>query len=171
MASPDWSPRTALETGRFIDNYVLPHLGRRKLRDITMPAIGSCYAALRDHGGKDGRHLSVGSVRRVHVVIRRALSQAKRWGWVTSNAAAEASPGKLIAPAISPPDLAGVARLIAMAEAEEPDFGVFLRLSASTGARRGELCALRWADVDLEAGSLRICQTKPGWAKAGSGYR
>ena len=33
-------------------------------------------------------------------------------------------------------------RLIEQAEVDEPDFGVFLRLAASTGARRGELCAL-----------------------------
>jgi hypothetical protein len=58
MASPDWSPMAALETRRFIDNYVLPHRGPRKVRDLTTPAIDSYYAALRDHGGKDGRPLS-----------------------------------------------------------------------------------------------------------------
>ena len=45
-------------------------------------------------------------------------------------------------------------RLIEQAEVDEPDFGVFLRLAASTGARRGELCALLWRDIDLADGTL-----------------
>lgn len=37
-----------------------------------------------------------------------------------------------------------------------PALPVFLRLAAISGARRGELCALRWRNLDLEAGVLHI---------------
>ena len=100
--------------------------------------------------------LAVSSVRRVHVVIRRSLAQAKRWGWIAENPAADATPGRLPRREIVPPDPEATVRLIEAAEAEEADFGVFLRLAASTGARRGELCALRWSDIDLAAGSVTI---------------
>ena len=33
---------------------------------------------------------------------------------------------------------------------------VWLRLNAVTGARRGELCALRWSDIDLSKGEVLI---------------
>jgi integrase len=33
---------------------------------------------------------------------------------------------------------------------------MYLRLAVATGARRGELCGLRWTDVDLDAGEVRI---------------
>ena len=40
--------------------------------------------------------------------------------------------------------------------ADDPAFGCFIRLAAATGARRGELCGLRWSDIDLKARSVRI---------------
>src|SRR5262245_3623844 len=78
--SPDSTPKTVVETRRFIDNYVIPHLGRVKVRNFTTAELDGVYCLLKKSGGRAGRPLSVASVRRVHVVVRRALSQAKRWG-------------------------------------------------------------------------------------------
>jgi integrase len=103
--------------------------------------------------------LSPATVRRVHVVLRRALGQAKRWGWLVNNPAADASPGRISRTEVSPPDPSGVSRLLALADEHEPEFGVFLRLAASTGARRGELCALRWRDVDLDDRTVLISRS------------
>jgi integrase len=35
--------------------------------------------------------------------------------------------------------------------AEDPELGLFLVLAVILGARRGELCSLRWSDIDLTA--------------------
>lgn len=51
---------------------------------------------------------------------------------------------------IHPPRPADVALLIAKATAADPAFGTYLRLAACTGARRSQLLALRWKDVDLD---------------------
>jgi integrase len=40
----------------------------------------------------------------------------------------------------------------------DPDFGVSLRLAATTGARRSQLCALRWSDVDLDARTITFAR-------------
>lgn len=156
MAASDWSPKTALETRRFIDNYIAPRLGTTKLRRLTVSRLDQFYADLRASGGKGGRPLSPATARRVHVVMRRALGQAKRWGWLAVNPAVDASPGRVPRTEVSPPDPDGVGQLLKLADEEEPELGVFLRLAASTGARRGELCALRWCDVDLDDGTLLI---------------
>jgi hypothetical protein len=42
------------------------------------------------------------------------------------------------------------------AEQEDAAFGLFLRLCATIGLRAGEVCALRWCDLDLEAGELSV---------------
>ena len=90
------------------------------------------------------------------MVVRRSLVQARKWGWIVQNPAVDASPGRVRTKEIQPPAPAAVAALIAHADRDEPDFGVFLRLAASTGARRAELCALRWSDVDLDDATLWI---------------
>ncbi len=52
--------------------------------------------------------------------------------------------------------------LIAEAERSDADLAVFLRLAAVTGARRGELCALRWTDIDLVASAVTITRAIVG---------
>jgi integrase len=49
-----------------------------------------------------------------------------------------------------------IQRMIAEAEKDDPDMATLIALAAVTGARRGELLALTWGDLDLEGGSLAI---------------
>lgn len=60
---------------------------------------------------------------------------------------------------MSPPDPSGVSRLLALADVNEPELGVFLRLAASTGARRGELCALRWRYMPCRCSAAEALNT------------
>lgn len=79
-----------------------------------------------------------------------------RWGWITTNPAALASPPRVRASQAAPPEPKDVVRLIEEATKGDADFGCFLHLAATTGARRGELCGLRWRDVDLSGGTVTI---------------
>ena len=49
-----------------------------------------------------------------------------------------------------------VQTLLDAAARYRPEFAAYLRLSVTTGARRGELCALRWTDIDLDGGEAVI---------------
>jgi integrase len=49
-----------------------------------------------------------------------------------------------------------VRQVIEAAERREPRLAPLLMLAALTGMRRGELCALRWSDVDFDAGTLTV---------------
>jgi len=55
-----------------------------------------------------------------------------------------------------PPAVEDAARLLRTATAEDPELGLFLRLAVVLGARRGELCALRWSEVDPNQGEVLI---------------
>jgi integrase len=68
-----------------------------------------------------------------------------------------ASPPRARRRRIRPPSAADVVRLIdAAASSASPDLAVALRALVATGMRRGEVCGLRWRDIDLEAATLRI---------------
>lgn len=110
--------------------------------------------------------LSPSSVRQIHAIIRRALGQAVKWGWVQTNVAANATPPKVRTSKPRPPTIRAVAALIEAAQEKDPEFGLAVLLAAATGARRGELCAIRWSDVDLDAGT--ICIRRSVW-QAGKG--
>jgi integrase len=123
---------------------------------LTTVDIDLFYAQLRQRGGARGGPLAPATVKRVHAVLRRALAQAVKWGHLTNNPAVNASPPREPRHEVAPPDPADVARLIAHADETNPSLGCFLRLAATSGARRGELCALRWKHVDLDNGVLLI---------------
>ena len=150
-AAGDLSPSTSAKYRRLIDKRLLPAFGRIRVRDLTPQHLDAFYAKLVRREG-----LAPASVRQVHAVIRRALAQAVRWGWLTSNPASNASPPEVRTPEITPPPMADTRALLAAADERDRDFGSLLRVMAATGARRGEVCALRWSDVDLDAGTLTI---------------
>jgi hypothetical protein len=57
---------------------------------------------------------------------------------------------------VQPPNAEEAGRLLAAAMEESAELGLFLRLAVVLGARRGELCSLRWSDIDVERGEVLI---------------
>lgn len=141
----DWSPGTANTTRTIIDGRLEPLRGV-DVRDVTVERLERFYAELRRRGGRGGRPLAAATVIRTHGVIRLALGQAVRWGYLASNPAELAEPGRADPAEIVPPARDDVVRLLEAAEEQSPELLVFLALDAETGARRSELAALRFSD-------------------------
>jgi integrase len=165
LVREDLSPSTVCGYERIIRSYIEPDIGRVSLAKLRTDQLDR-YSKLRDEGGQDGGPLSPPTVRQTHAVIRRALNQAMRWGWIASNPASLARPPRVRTRALNPPESDGVLRLIAEAEHADSDLACFLLLAsccsllaATTGARRGELCALRWSDLDMKTGALTISRS------------
>ena len=149
----DWAPGTRAIYECYLRLHVLPTLGSKKLHDVHPEDLDDLYAALRKKG------LAPASVRKVHVIIRRAFADAVRLRWVTHNPAVDAQPPTVHLPDIDPPSAEEIRLLLARAQADDPDLYVFLAVAADTGARRGEVCGLRWSDVDLDVGELVIARS------------
>ncbi len=152
----DWSPTVVNSYRRIIDRQLVPRFGRTPLRRLTTADIDLFYAQLRKRGGAGGRtaRARVGEARARGVAARaRASSQV---GTDHDQPRGERVAAREPRHEVSPPDPADVARLIAHAEETNPALGCFLRLAATSGARRGELCALRWKHVDVDKGALLI---------------
>jgi len=152
--SPNWSPTTARQTKSVIDHHLIPHLGALSLQALCTEDIDAFYGKLRRSGGRGGTQLSAGTVHRVHVVLHRALAQAVRWQWLWFNPASHALPPPAEPARIQPPSPDEVVQLLTYVAMRSADFHAFLSLAVSTGARRGQLGALRWGEVDLERGEV-----------------
>jgi integrase len=155
-SAPNWAPTTVLNTRSIIDRHLAPGLGSIRVRDLTTAAIDDFYSQLRINGRHDGKPLSTGTVRRVHGVLHRALAQAMRWDWIWTNPAALANKPPVQPTEMRPPTPAQVNQLLGYAAQTAPLFHLFLVLAAITGARRGELLALRWSDINLAHGAISV---------------
>ena len=89
-------------------------------------------------------------------MLSGAFKQAVVWGWTAHNPAKLATPPAAGRADVAPPDADGVARLLTEAMDQDPELGLFVRLAVVLGARRSELIALKWRDVDLGAGEVLI---------------
>src|SRR6266545_3307226 len=89
-----------------------------------------------------------GTVHRIHVVLHRALAQAVRWEWIWLNPASTANPPRVPPAEVRPPSPDQVAALLDTVRSRTPSLYTYLRLAVSTGARRSQLLALRWTNVD-----------------------
>lgn len=102
-----------------------------------------------------------------------ALHQAERWGWVDRNVARQASPPTVRRERVQPPPPDVVRTVITAVADDDPVPGCPPVRTALTGARRGELCGLRWSDVDWSERVLHIrrsvCEVEGGgWAEKGT---
>jgi integrase len=158
------SPTTLRKYHWIADNIVRPELGTVRLSKLTARHLDRLYAKLTAKPNKPT------TVRRVHAVISAALHQAERWGLVDENVARRSQPPPVHAAQVKAPSPEEVRTIIQAAERLEPALAVLLLLAALTGARRGELCALRWNDLDWDDAVLTIARSVyetpgGGWAE------
>ncbi len=154
----DISPHRAVWTmhkyHEVADRSVKPAIGSLRLDKLSARQLDDFYKALSKRG------LSPASVRRQHALLHAALGRAVKWGMIASNPADRATPPALVRRTVTTPSLTDVQRLITGAEEDgDPVLATAIALGAVTGARRGELCALRWSDVDWEQRLLRIARS------------
>jgi integrase len=163
----DLSPSTRIGYHYWLESRVLPEFGKKRISAVTTADVERWYGRLRD--GK--RPLGIRSIRGCRTVLSAMFSAAIRWGYLPSSPVERARLPK--APKWTPraPEPMHVAARIALAEARDPDFGLFARMAVALGARRGELAGLRWNAVNLGKGFVRIDSAVVSADENGSGRR
>lgn len=139
--------------------HVAPTLGKVPLARLTPAQLQGLYSK------KLGEGMAPASVVKMHVVIRRALAQAERWGVVARNVATLVDRPRIAQQEMKTLSPEQARSLLAVTtqpgEPERHWWGgeAFYALALGTGLRLGELLALRWADVDLDSRSFQVRAT------------
>ena len=133
--------------GRVVDGHLVPGVGRVKLAKLRPDHIRRLYRSMLD-AGKATR-----TVQYAHTLLKRALAQAVMDGLIPRNAAEAVRPPMLKRDEIQPLNADQVRALL---DASDERSCALYTVAVRTGMRPGEILALRWSDVDLEAGTVQI---------------
>ncbi len=129
------------------------------MKALDAPALNACYRDLLKSGRvNSGEGLHPTTVHSIHVAISKALGDAVKWGKVVRNVAALADGPR---PSKSRTEVWSGVQLDTFLDSVKKDrlYALWM-LDITTGMQRGELCGLRWSDLDLEAGRVTVSQAR-----------
>jgi integrase len=158
-ASHHVSLKTVERYRQLIANQIKPHLGAMLVQKVKPVHLNALYSKLKESGGIEGAPLAALTVGHAHRLLRRVFGHAVQWGVIIQNPAAVVHP-----PRVQQGEIEIIRedeiRLVlnALRDRNLPLYTI-ATVALATGARRGELLALRWKDVDLDAGKLRVEQS------------
>ncbi len=136
--------------------HIVPALSHIPLAKLRPTDLASYYSAALRAPRKDGKPgtLSSTTVAQHHRIIHRILETAVRWGLVARNVADAVEPPRKAEhrPEVWTPE---EARRFMDAIADHRLHALYVT-AIMTGMRRGELLALRWSNVNLDAGWLSV---------------
>lgn len=128
--------------------HVVPSLGEIKLKNVTPTHLRVLYRE-KLHAG-----LSTRTVQYLHVTLRRALGQAVKDGLIPRNVAEVVNAPRVVNKQMQPLTSEQARAFVEAAKGDR--YEVLYVLAVTTGLRRGELLGLKWEDLDLDAGVLRV---------------
>lgn len=143
-----------------IDSVIVPHLGAVRIDRLNGPRLRQWLADL------GGAGLAPKTISMARSILRQALDQAVEDHLISANPIGRSIKGPSVpasgGKALTPEQARELLRAAKGARLEAA-----IRLALGLGLRRGEICGLRWADIDMAAGTLSvkgqiICETGKG---------
>lgn len=135
-----------------LDQHILPHFGDIKVGKIRTEDIDRWQSERMGN-------VSAGTVRKEMMRLKHLLNCAVKWKYI------KGSPAKGLQTITMPPGrvryLTPEERLMLLDQAR-PELRLCIEVALQTGARRGELCSLRWTDIDMRTRMVSFPQTKNG---------
>lgn len=149
----NWRPSTAAGYEGIVRNYLVPVWGNRKLQTLTAADIARQYGRWRE-AGVGARTLAI-----IHARLHRALRQAVHWGLIPRNPADAVEPPRSTyrRPQLWTPEQ--TRQFVGSLDGEDWQ-STLAALMLGGGLRLGEAFGLRWEDVDLDRGAVRVERTR-----------
>ena len=169
------SPTTLHLYEQVISNHILPKLGGKKLTDIKPLHIQKFIKYLSELENKSPTNntgkLSATTIRRYLCVLQSIFRLAVKLDIIATNptSGAKLTLPKKVTPKIEIFSKAEAAEMLECLQTEPLQFQTFIQLAIITGARRGELVALKFSDFDYERCEVTI--SRAVIKVDGSGYQ
>lgn len=157
---PSLSPSTYAYYERAIESKILPALGHHKLKDIKPVHVQAFIQQLCrvENQNDTEKQLSPATIRRNLTILQSIMKLAVKRRILSEN---PARAELLDIPKVTPPKIdiftkQEAAEMLAALETEPLQFQVLIQLAIMTGARRGELVALKFSDFDKASNQVTI---------------
>ena len=148
VIAPERAPKTTTTYRDIVRLHVVPTLGKTALARLSAKDVLALLRA-KQREGKSPRTVAM-----VRAVLHTALGHAERLGMVPRNVAALVDPPRQVAVERRPFTPEEGRALLAAAEGDR--LAALWRVTLTLGLRAGEVLGLRWEDVDLDAGEVRV---------------
>ena len=157
-AEPALRQSTVTGYKRNIKNHIKPALGNKQLRFITSRDVQKFYNSLsRKEVNKVGNHktLADSTIRAIHMLLHEILDSAVKANLIFKNPSEGA---RIPKNNYAPKKILNEEQLEIFIKAilDEPMWHDFFYTEITTGLRLGEICGLKWSDLDESAGKLKI---------------
>ncbi|NJP30422.1 tyrosine-type recombinase/integrase [Micromonospora thermarum] len=167
-------PTTRFHYTRDVEKILIPYLGRYRLTDLDTRLLRTLFAQIATTINSKGRPQSASAMQHLRTTLRAALSLAVREGLLDCNPARHIEISGYQQPHAKvwtdarverweqdgerPPVAVWTAKHLAtfLGAVTDDSLYAFWWLTALRGLRRGEMCGLRWADIDLDRGVLTV---------------
>lgn len=131
----------------------------RKTAEKVSAAVGLPFSkAFVEHTQKDGK-LNNNTVIRYQAMLSSIFKKGVQWGLINENPCSRAEHPKAEEIDVRVLTEEEIPKLLDALSDAPPQYSVITQLALLLGARRGEICALRWSDIDFEKGTLSIKRT------------
>lgn len=115
----------------------------------------ACRRACKPHACNP---LAPRTVLKAHWILSGAMDRAVARNWIGTNPTEHAARPSSPNPSPQAPSAEQAAQIVNTAAGRDEDWGAFVWLKMTTGARRGEMCALRRSHIDLSRGEIHVCR-------------
>ena len=133
---------------------IIPIIGKEKLNKITPLMLDNMYGQLKT--GVTNRTLGYHSMYAFYKLMNVMFNQAIKWEILDKNPNLKATKPKKEKKERRYYDLEQVSKLLSCLENENIKYKTLITLALDSGARRSEICALRWNDIDFSTNMLKI---------------
>ncbi len=151
------SPNTLRGYRDIVETRWMPRLGSVRLKDIKPYMVEDQLAWMRKSGGEGGKPLSGNTCQKALSFLKTALKRAQMLEYIPGNPCDAVDAPSREKKEVKVIDEGEVQRMkVALLGHPDVRFAAAVSLTLDTGMRRGEVCALRWRDIDLEAGVVHV---------------